>query len=92
MTKEELIKAMSQKSGLTKKNCEKALNTLTEVITETLAKGEKIQLVGFGSFEVRQRAERKARNPQTRKEIIIPATKVPVFKAGKMLKQAVATK
>ncbi|ACM61579.1 DNA-binding protein HU-beta [Caldicellulosiruptor bescii] len=91
MSKEELIKAMSQKSGLTKKDSEKALNALIESIQEALSKGEKIQLVGFGSFEVRQRAERKGRNPQTREEIIIPATKVPVFKAGKMLKQAVVT-
>jgi len=91
MNKQDLVSAMASKSGLTKKDCEKALGTLTDVITEALAKGDKIQLVGFGTFEVRKRAERKGRNPQTKEEITIPAKKVPVFKAGKMLKQAVVT-
>ena len=62
---------------------------MISVITETLAKGERVQLVGFGTFEVRDRAERKGRNPQTREEIIIPASKAPVFKAGKALKDSV---
>ncbi|ACM59772.1 DNA-binding protein HU-beta [Caldicellulosiruptor bescii] len=90
MNKTELISAMAEKSGLTKKDAEKALNAFVDAVTEALSKGEKVQLVGFGSFEVRERAERVGRNPQTQEEIKIPATKVPVFKAGKMLKDAVA--
>jgi len=92
MNKTDLISAMAEKSGLTKKDAEKALNAFVDAVTEALSKGEKVQLVGFGSFEVRERAERVGRNPQTQEEIKIPATKVPVFKAGKMLKDAVATK
>ena len=90
MNKTDLISAMAEKSGLTKKDAEKALNAFEDAVTEALSKGEKVQLVGFGSFEVRERAERVGRNPQTQEEIKIPATKVPVFKAGKMLKDAVA--
>ncbi|WAM32058.1 HU family DNA-binding protein [Caldicellulosiruptor naganoensis] len=90
MNKTDLISAMAEKSGLTKKDAEKALNAFVDAVTEALSKGEKVQLVGFGSFEVRERAERVGRNPQTQEEIKIPATKVPVFKAGKMLKEAVA--
>ncbi|ABP66817.1 histone family protein DNA-binding protein [Caldicellulosiruptor kronotskyensis 2002] len=90
MNKTDLISAMAEKSGLTKKDAEKALNAFVDAVTEALSKGEKVQLVGFGSFEVRERAERVGRNPQTQEEIKIPATKVPVFKAGKMLKDAVA--
>uniref|UniRef100_A0A7C5Z1Z3 HU family DNA-binding protein n=1 Tax=Caldicellulosiruptor owensensis TaxID=55205 RepID=A0A7C5Z1Z3_9FIRM len=90
MNKTDLISAIAEKSGLTKKDAEKALNAFVDAVTEALSKGEKVQLVGFGSFEVRERAERVGRNPQTQEEIKIPATKVPVFKAGKMLKDAVA--
>ena len=74
---------------MTKKDAEKAVNSIISVITEALSRGEKVQLVGFGTFEVRDRAARKGRNPQTKEEIIIPASKAPVFKAGKALKDAV---
>jgi len=89
MNKAELIAAVAEKSELTKKDAEKAVNSIISVITEALSRGEKVQLVGFGTFEVRDRAERKGRNPQTKEEIIIPASKAPVFKAGKALKDAV---
>ena len=89
MNKAELIAVVAEKSELTKKDAEKAVNSIISVITEALSKGEKVQLVGFGTFEVRDRAERKGRNPQTKEEIIIPASKAPVFKAGKALKDAV---
>jgi DNA-binding protein HU-beta len=84
MNKTELIASMAEKSQLSKKDAEKALNAFIASVEEGLARGEKIQLVGFGTFEVRQRAERKGRNPQTKEEIIIPATKAPVFKVGKI--------
>ena len=90
MTKAELISAIAEKTGLSKKDSEKALNALTAVITDTLAKGDKIQLVGFGTFETRDRKAREGINPQTKKKIKIPATKVPAFKAGRALKDAVA--
>jgi len=89
MNKQELIASMSTKSGLTKKDSEKALNALINSIQEAIEKGDKVQLIGFGTFEVRARGERKGRNPQTREEIIIPATKVPVFKAGKEFKERI---
>ncbi|NLO81684.1 MAG: HU family DNA-binding protein [Clostridiales bacterium] len=89
MNKAELISAVAEKSELTKKDAEKAVNAIVSVITEALSRNEKVQLVGFGTFEVRERAERKGRNPQTREEIVIPASKAPVFKAGKALKDAV---
>nr|WP_276576552.1 HU family DNA-binding protein [Caldicoprobacter algeriensis] len=89
MNKAELIAAVAERSELTKKEAESAINALISVITEALARNEKVQLVGFGTFEVRERAERKGRNPQTKEEIIIPASKAPVFKAGKALKDAV---
>ncbi|MGI5851277.1 MAG: HU family DNA-binding protein [Clostridiales bacterium] len=89
MNKAELISAVAEKSELTKKDAEKAVNSVISVITDALANGERVQLVGFGTFEVRDRAERKGRNPQTREEIIIPASKAPVFKAGKALKDSV---
>ena len=92
MNKSELIAAMAAKTGETKKNAEASLNALIDVITETLEKGDKVQLVGFGSFEVRKRAARKGRNPQTKEEIKIPASKAPVFKAGKALKELVNKK
>lgn len=89
MNKSDLIAAVAAKTGETKKNAEASLNAVIDVIAETLAKGDKIQLVGFGSFEVRSRAARKGRNPQTGKEMKIAAKKAPVFKAGKALKDAV---
>ena len=81
MNKAELIAAMAAKTGETKKAAEASVNAFVEVVTESLKKGEKVQLVGFGSFEVRKRAARKGRNPQTKEEIKIPASKAPVFKA-----------
>ena len=92
MNKSELIAAIAAKTGETKKSAEATLNAFIEVVTETLVKGDKIQLVGFGSFEVRKRAARKGRNPQTKEEIKIPASKAPVFKAGKALKDLVNKK
>ena len=90
MNKTELIAAITENSGFTKKDAEKALNAVVDVITEALQKGEKVQIVGFGSFEVKDRPERVARNPQAPdQEITIPASKAPVFKAGKSLKEAV---
>ena len=89
MNKAELVAAVAERSELTKKDAEKAVNAIVSVITDALANNEKVQLVGFGTFEVRERAERKGRNPQTREEIVIPASKAPVFKAGKALKDAV---
>ena len=90
MNKTELIAALTEKTGFTKKDAEKALNSFVEVVTESLTKGEKVQIVGFGSFEVKDRPERIARNPQApEQEITIPASKAPVFKAGKSLKDSV---
>ena len=89
MNKSDLIAAVAAKTGETKKNAEASINALIDVIAESLKDGEKIQVVGFGSFEVRERAERKGRNPQTGKEMKIAAKKTPVFKAGKALKDAV---
>lgn len=89
MNKSELVSSIAEKSQLSKKDAEKALNACLESIEETLKNGDKVQLVGFGSFEVRERAERKGRNPQTKEEIIIPATKAPVFKVGKAFKEMV---
>ena len=90
MTKAEFIAAVAAKSDMTKKDTEKAVSAVIDTITDTLAKGEKIQLVGFGTFEVRERAARDGINPQTKKKIKISATKVPAFKAGSALKEAVA--
>ncbi len=89
MNKSELVGSIAEKSELSKKDAEKVLNAVLESIEEALAQGDKIQLVGFGSFEVRERPERKGRNPQTKAEIVIPASKAPVFKVGKALKDAV---
>ena len=87
MNKTELVAALAEKTQLPKKNAELAV---VEVITESLSKGDKVQIVGFGSFEVKDRPERIARNPQKpEEEITIPASKAPVFKAGKSLKDAV---
>ena len=89
MNKAELIAAIAAKTGETKKSAEETLNAFISAVTESLVKGDKVQLVGFGSFEVRKRAARKGRNPQTKEEIKIPASKAPVFKAGKALKDLV---
>ena len=92
MNKSELIAAMAAKTGETKKDEEAALNAFVSFVKEAIVKGAKVQLVGFGSFEVRKRAARKGRNPQTKEEIKIPASKAPVFKAGKALKELVNKK
>ncbi len=92
MNKSDLVAAMAAKTGDTKKSAEETLNAFVDVVTEALVKGDKVQLVGFGSFEVRKRAARKGRNPQTKEEIKIPASKAPVFKAGKALKDLVNNK
>lgn len=89
MNKTELVNALAEKTGDSKKSSEATLNALVEIITEELKKGEKVQLVGFGTFEIRKRAARKGRNPQTKEEIKIPASIAPVFKAGKALKDIV---
>ena len=89
MNKSELITAVAEKAAISKKDADKALNATIEAITEALKKGDKIQLVGFGTFEIRERGERKGRNPQTKEEITIAASKLPVFKAGKALKDVV---
>ncbi len=90
MNKAELINAATEKAGLSKKDTETAINAAIDVITEALKEGDKVQLVGFGAFEVKARAERIGRNPKTKEQIKIPASKVPVFKAGKALKDAVS--
>ena len=92
MNKADLIAAIAAKTGDTKKGAEASVNAFVDVITEALVGGDKVQLVGFGSFEVRKRAARKGRNPQTKEEIKIPASKAPVFKAGKALKDLVNKK
>ena len=89
MNKGELIAKIAEESKLTKKAAEAALDAFMSSVEGALAKGEKVQLVGFGTFEVRPRAARKGRNPQTKAEIKIPASKAPVFKAGKALKETV---
>lgn len=90
MNKAELVAGIAEKSNLTKKDAESALNAFMDVVQETLAKEEKVQLVGFGTFEVRHRKAREGRNPRNPEEVIhIPASKAPVFRAGKSLKEAV---
>jgi len=90
MNKTELIAEIAKKAGLSKKDAEKALNAALDTVAETLAAGEKVQLVGFGGFEVKNREARMGRNPKTKEAIEIPAAKLPVFKAGKALKDKVA--
>ena len=90
MNKTELINAVADKTQLSKKDAEAAITATVEAIAEALTREEKVQLVGFGSFEVKKRAERIGRNPKTKESIKIPASKVPVFKPGKALKDAVA--
>ncbi|MGI6152079.1 MAG: HU family DNA-binding protein [Christensenellales bacterium] len=88
MNKNELVAAIAEKSALSKKDAEKAVSAFVSTVTETLARGEKVQLVGFGTFEVKERGARKGHNPLTGAEIDIPASKAPTFKAGKALKDA----
>lgn len=89
MNKTELVAAMAEEAGLSKKDAEKALKAFTDVVTAELKKGEKIQLVGFGTFEVSERAAREGRNPQTGEAMAIAASKTPKFKAGKALKDSI---
>ena len=89
MNKTELIAAMADAAGLSKKDAEKALKAFTDVVAEELKKDGKVQLVGFGTFEVSKRAAREGRNPQTGKTMSIPASKAPKFKAGKALKDSI---
>ena len=89
MNKSELVASIAQKVGYSKKSAEENLDTLIEIISEELKNKGKIQLVGFGSFETRKRSDRKGKNPRTGEELRIPASTVPVFKAGKVLKDAV---
>ena len=89
MNKTDLIDAVAKETKLSKKDCESAISAVLDSITNALANEEKVVLVGFGTFEVRRRAARKGRNPSTKEEIKIPASKAPVFKAGKGLKDKV---
>lgn len=89
MKKADLVSKMAEKAGLNKKQAEGALDAFVETVQEALQTGDKVQLVGFGTFETRARGERKGRNPGTGEEITIPASNVPVFKAGKVLKDVV---
>ena len=90
MNKAELIAAVAENTGLSKKDSEKAVNATFDAITAALEAGEKVSLVGFGAFDVKERAARMGRNPRTKEEVEIPASRVPQFKAGKALKDAVA--
>ena len=89
MTKTELISAVADKADFTKKNAETAVNAIISTITDALAGGEKVSIVGFGTFEVRDRKEKQVINPQTKKMMTAPASKAPDFKAGQALKNAV---
>ena len=90
MNKTEIIAAVAEKTGLTKKDAERVVSATIETVTEALVKGEKVQIAGFGNFEVKTREARVGRNPRTKETIQIPATKLPAFKAAKALKDAVA--
>jgi DNA-binding protein HU-beta len=90
MTKADLITVVAQKTNLSKKDSDKAVAAVLDAITETLAAGEKVSLVGFGTFEVKERAAREGINPRTKEKIVIPASKLPSFKAGKALKEEVS--
>ena len=92
MTKPELVKAVAEQAGLTNKDADKAVSALISVVTSELAAGGKVQLIGFGTFEVVERAAREGRNPQTGETVKIKASKAPKFKAGKALKDAVNSK
>ena len=90
MNKAELITAVAQKTGLSRKNSEKAVCAVFDTIADNLKNGEKVQVVGFGAFEVKQRAAHIGRNPRTKEEVRIPASNVPSFKAGKVLKEVIS--
>lgn len=90
MNKAELISAVAERTGFPKKDCDQAVNAALDVITEALRAGDKVQLVGFGAFEVKVREARVGHNPRTQEEIEIPATRTPAFRVGKALKEAVA--
>ena len=89
MNKTELIAAVAEKAAISKKDADKAVAAFIDAVTDSLAKGDKVQLVGFGTFEVRERAERTGRNPKTKESITIAASKTPAFKAGKAFKDAI---
>ncbi len=90
MNKAELVAAVAEKTGLSKKDTEKTVNAALDAITDSLVAGEKVQLVGFGAFDVKERGARIGRNPKTKEEITIPASRVASFKVGKALKEAIA--
>ena len=90
MTKKDLVAVIAEKTGLSKKDSEAALNAFMSTVAETLKAGDSVQLTGFGTFEVRERAERQALNPRTKEPITVAATKAPAFKAGKGLKDSIA--
>jgi DNA-binding protein HU-beta len=90
VNKSELVKSLAEKAQITQKDAAKSLDAIVETIQQALAQGDKVQIIGFGSFEVRDRKERKVISPATGQEIKVPATKVPAFKPGKSLKEAVA--
>ena len=90
MNKAELVAAVAEKTALSKKDSEKAVSAVLDAVTEALVAGDKVQLVGFGTFDVKERAARVGRNPRTKETIQIPATRLPVFKASKALKDVVA--
>ncbi len=92
MTKAELISAVAEKSGLTKKDSDKAVSAVIDSVTDALVHGDKVSLVGFGTFEVKNRAARKGINPRTKEPMQIESSKLPTFKAGKALKESVAKK
>ena len=92
MTKADLINAIAEKSELSKKDSEKALNAVIAAVTDALVEGDKVQLTGFGTFEVRDKKEKEAINPRTKEKVLVPARKSPAFKAGKALKDAVDVK
>ena len=92
MNKTELVNAIAEKADFSKKDAEKAVAAVLDSITNALAQGDKVQIVGFGTFEVRARAEKQGRNPKTGEAMIVPASNLPAFKAGKALKEAVAKK
>ncbi len=92
MTKAELINAVAEKGEFTKKDAEKAVNAVTASITDALSKGDKVQIVGFGTFEVRNKKAKEAINPKTKEKIPVPAKKAPAFRAGKALKESVDVK
>lgn len=89
MTKQDLVDAMSNETGFSKKDATRAVEAVLDAVTKTLRRGEKVQIAGFGTFEVRARSAREGRNPQTGQTITIPARRSPAFKAGKALKEAV---